>query len=101
MEITEPPPKRGSSGSRQHWVKVVDTLRTEYPGRFGKVGNYSNGVSTQIRKGLYAAFIPQDVTDRSGYMDRHWEVTTRRAGEGRNDVYIKWTGDGCTCRYCV
>jgi len=103
MEIIEPPPKRGNSGSREHWVTTVDTLRTQYPGRFGKVGTYSNGVSTQIRKGMYPAFYPKDVTDKADYMLRHWEVTTRSSeeGRGRNDLYIKYIGDGCTCRYCV
>jgi hypothetical protein len=26
------------------------------------------------------------------YMGQHWEVTTRKNGESRQDVYVRWLG---------
>lgn len=100
MEIVDPP-GRSSREPSEHWQTVVRTLKDDYPGRYAKVGDYSNGVGTQIRKGLYPAFIPAGVTDKADYMERHWVVTTRRSHSDRRDLYIKWVGDDCTCRYCV
>ena len=100
MEIIDPPPCNGGRQPTAHWIEVVKTLKEQYPDRYGKVGNYSNGVGTQIRQGRYPAFIPADVSDKADYMDRHWRVTTRRTSDGRNDLYIKWIGSNCVCRYC-
>lgn len=98
MEIVDPP-GRGLRGPSVRWLTIVDTLKNKHPGEYGLVGQFSNGVATQIRKGIYPAFIPESVPRseplRSDYMTRHWDITTRK-----RDLYIKWVGDGCTCRFC-
>ena len=60
------------------------------------VGNFSPGVATHIRRGLYKAFLGGWVGsegDVTAYMQRHWEITTRKTDVGsRNDIYIRWIG---------
>lgn len=90
MQIGDPPQ---SNRSVKHWVEVVHQLKTEYPGQFGMVGNYSVGVASHIRKGKYPAFVPAHVTDKQTYVKENWQVVTRRTPDGRNDVYVKWIGD--------
>ena len=103
MDITDPPPPKRGRGSTSKWKEITHRLKTEYPGQFALVGSYSNGVATQIRQGKYSAFLPEDVdltNSRTDYMQRHWEITTRRKGQS-SDIYIKWIGEGCTCWYCT
>ena len=91
MEFTEPPLMKHQK-SRKHWTEIVQQLKSN-PGKWALVGNYSPGVATHIRRGKYPAFLegwqgtPEQVLL---YMGRHWEVTTRKTGEGRNDVFIRW-----------
>jgi hypothetical protein len=105
VDITDPPPQKRGRGSTSKWKEIVHTLKTEYPGQFAKVGSYSNGVATQIRQGKYAAFVPENydllelLAERKHYIDTHWEITTRRKGQA-SDIYIKWLGKDCSCRYC-
>lgn len=99
MQIGDPPESKRKPSD--HWVNVVRKLKTEYPGEYGMVGNYSVGVATHIRDGDYPAFLPAaPVDDKRSYVRTHWDVTTRRTPDGRNDVYIKWIGAGCTCGAC-
>lgn len=99
MQIGEPPESKRKPSA--NWIKKVNTLKTEYPGQYGLVGNYSVGVATHIRQGDYPAFLPdKPVEDKARYVQRHWEVTTRRTPDGRNDVYVKWIGAGCECEDC-
>jgi len=59
------------------------------------VGEYSPCVATHIRRGTYKQFLPEDLQGISPevYMSLHWEVTTRKTGDGRkNAVYIRWIG---------
>lgn len=100
MQIGDPPESK-KKGPSKYWAEVADRLKTEYPGEYGMVGNYSIGVATHIRKGEYPAFVKPGVSDRQGYVERHWDVTTRRTPDGRNDVYVKWIGKGCSCRDCL
>jgi len=104
VDITDPPPQKRGRGSTSKWKEIVSTLKTQYPGQFGLVGSYSNGVATQIRQGKYSAFLPEDAdfltSSRIDYMQRHWEITTRRKGQS-SDIYIKWLGSDCTCWYCT
>lgn len=104
MEIEQPPPIKRGRGATSRWKEIVNTLKTEYPGQFAKVGSYSNGVATQIRQGKYSAFLPDDAeflnASRIDYMQRHWEITTRRKGQA-SDIYVKWIGGDCTCWYCT
>lgn len=94
------PPKPAGRPPTTRWIEVAEQLRNN-PDTFGLVGAFSNGVSTQIRKGRYTAFIPAGVEDKEAYMEKHWEVTTRRSSTpARNDLYVRWIGDGCACRFC-
>lgn len=103
MQIGDPPVSNRKPST--NWVKKVETLKNEYPGQYGLVGNYSVGVATHIRQGDYPAFIPDairgaDPEIREQYVRSHWEVTTRRTPNGRNDVYVRWIGSGCECPVC-
>ena len=90
MEFTEPPLMKHQK-SRKHWTEIVQQLK-DNPGKWALVGNYSPGVATHIRRGKYPAFLEtHDTPDKNlAYMTKHWEVTTRKTGEGRNDVFIRW-----------
>jgi len=103
VDITDPPPPKRGRGSTSKWKEITRILKTKYPGQFALVGSYSNGVATQIRQGKYAAFVPDGMeltASRIDYMQRHWEITTRRKGQS-SDIYIKWIGGDCTCGYCT
>jgi hypothetical protein len=91
MEFVTPPKEiRGERSKR--WVEIVDTLRAN-ANEWGLVGNYSPGIATHIRRGNYSAFLPDDLSiDPGVYMDQHWENTTRKNGDGRQDVYVRWLG---------
>ena len=91
MEFVTPPKEiRGERSKR--WVEIVDTLRAN-ANEWGLVGNYSPGIATHIRRGSYPAFLPDDLSmDKQVYMSQHWEVTTRKNGAGRQDVYVRWLG---------
>jgi hypothetical protein len=102
MEIVDPPPITRGRGPTSRWTEIVKTLKTQHPGEYAKVGSYSSGVATQIRNGQYSAFIPDDImlsASRIDYMQRHWDITTRKIGKA-TDIYIKWVGGNCNCRYC-
>jgi hypothetical protein len=90
MEFTEPPLMKHQK-SRKHWTEIVQQLR-DNPGKWALVGNYSPGVATHIRRGKYPAFLETHGTleENLAYMTKHWDVTTRKTGEGRNDVFIRW-----------
>lgn len=94
MEFVTPPPER--RGQRSHkWREIVAALK-EHPQEWALIGNFSPGVATQIRRGKYPAFVegwegsPEQI---QLYMNRHWEVTTRKTDSGkRNDLYLRWLG---------
>ena len=91
MEFITPPPETQGRRS-EHWRDVVRQLN-ENKGEWALVGNYSPGVATHIRRGKYPAFIPDGTDiDKHAYMSMHYEVTTRKNGTDRNDVYIRWVG---------
>jgi hypothetical protein len=103
MQIGNPPESKRKPST--DWVSKVALLQSEYPDQFGMVGNYSVGVATHIRQGDYPAFLPErlrgaEPVEKEQYVKEHWEVTTRRTADGRNDVYVKWIGKGCECREC-
>lgn len=95
MEFIEPPPsKKGAMSDR--WINVVAELKTKKD-QWALVGNYSPGVATHLRRGKYPAFMGDfsnfDPAQAALYMQRHWEITTRKTHNGdRNDVYIRWVG---------
>lgn len=94
MEFTDPPPEQRGNRS-QKWIDIVRELQ-KHPGEWAKVGNYSPGVATNIRRGRYKMFLDGwegDDAQRALYMQRHWEVTTRKTDDGhKNDVFIRWLG---------
>ena len=99
MQIGNPPESKRKPSA--DWIKKVTTLKEQYPGQFGLVGNYSVGVATHIRDGDYPAFLPdKPVEDKAEYVRSHWDVTTRRTPDGRNDVYVRWVGADCKCKVC-
>lgn len=92
MEFVSPPPHQPRQRSEK-WINVVAELKAN-PGEWAKVGNFSPGVATHIRRGKYPAFLDGCDHEQVGvYMESHWEVTTRKTDNGtRNDVYIRWIG---------
>lgn len=96
MERIDPPAEKRGERSAE-WRNRVLILKNN-PGEFYKVGNYSPGVATHIRRGEYRAFLdpdnpPLNPEQAEAYMKRHWQITTRKTDEGgRNDVFIKWLG---------
>lgn len=91
MDFVEPPPPKRRNNSA-HWVDSIDQLK-DNPGKWGRVGNYSIGVSTHIKKGRYPLFYPPGTPDPEAYVRDHWEVTTRSTGDGRVDLYVRWIGE--------
>jgi hypothetical protein len=87
----EPPPPIRSGRRNPHWDNVVAQLK-EHPGEWALVGNYSPGMAAHIRKGTYPAFIPEGTKDAAAYMKKHWAITSRKTGEGRNDLFIRYLG---------
>ena len=88
--VTPPKELRGERSKR--WIEIVATLRANV-GEWGLVGNFSPGIATHIRRGSYPAFLPDDLSvDKQVYMSHHWEITTRKNGESRQDVYVRWLG---------
>lgn len=92
MEFVEPP--KESRGERsQRWRDIVYAL-TDNAGQWAKVGNFSPGVATNIRRAKYSAFYPPGHPAPMDYMDSHWEITTRKTDNGsRNDIYIRYVGN--------
>ncbi len=96
MERMDPPPTAKSERS-EDWRQRVNLLQ-QNPNEYYKVGNYSPGVATHIRRGSYKAFLPAEAAGWSDdtketYMRQHWHVTTRKTDDGtRNDVFVKWLG---------
>lgn len=94
MEKMDPPPSIRAERS-EDWRNRVNLMKSN-PGEYYKVGNYSPGVATHIRRGEYRAFLDQPYDNpeaAEAYMARHWHVTTRKTDDGkRNDVFIKWLG---------
>ena len=96
MERMDPPVEIRGQRS-EDWRNRVLVLKNN-PGEFYKVGNYSPGVATHIRRGEYRAFLdpdnpPLNPEQAEAYMKLHWQITTRKTDDGkRNDVFIRWLG---------
>ena len=82
------PKRRGPRTSK--WPNIVTELHEIAP-EWGFIGEFSPGVATQIKNGLYPAFIPTGFTgDRKKYMDDHYEVTiTTITGTRRCELFIR------------
>ncbi len=94
MEFVDPPVYERKARS-DHWLHVVAELKG-HKGEWAKVGNYSPGVATNIRRGKYPAFLggwEGDTDQLMLFMGRHWEVRTSKTNGGnKNDVYVRWLG---------
>lgn len=93
LEFTTPPPEKKGQRS-QYWIDVVRELKAN-PNEWAKVGNYSPGVATHIRRGKYPAFVEGNLSEDqlAIYMRQNWQVTTRKTDDGkRNDIWIRWIG---------
>jgi hypothetical protein len=102
MIFSEPPEVTRKRPPTLKWTAIAESLK-ENPGKYGLVGNFSLGVGSHIRKGKYASLVPLEIRDadeRADYMERHWNVTTRRSGIDRADIYIVWIGEDCGCESC-
>lgn len=102
MIFSELPPVVRKRPPTPKWSEIVDQLKKN-PSQYGLVGNFSLGVGSHIRRGKYASLVPADVRDpddRVEYMEKHWDIVTRRNGIDRADVYIKWIGVDCGCESC-
>ena len=96
MQFLDAPPKSKfvHKPLSEHWIKVVAELK-ENKNAWAMVGNYALGVATRIKQGKYRSFLPADLGEGYSperYMAMHYEVTTRRTGQGRTDVWIRWVG---------
>ena len=91
MEFVDPPAQQARQRS-ERWNNIVTELKAS-PMQWAKVGNFSPGVATHIRRGKYPAFLDGCDTTPEVWMQQHWEITTRKTDNGnRNDVYIRWIG---------
>ena len=93
-----PPPTMRKRKSDK-WDKIVQQIKeltdNQESEGWAYVGDYSPGVATHIRRGTYKQFLPDDLQGITPevYMALHWEITTRKTGEGRtNSLYIRWIG---------
>ena len=92
MEFATPPPERKGQRS-ERWRDIVKELK-DNKGQWAKVGDFSPGVATHIRRGKFPAFLDDSENiNPDVFMQQHWEVTTRKIEGGkRNDIYIRWLG---------
>jgi len=75
----------------ENWIKTAQELRDNI-GKWANVGNYSLGVSTRIKRGEYKAFLPNidmNQVQAERYMSMHYEITTRKTGPGRVDIWMR------------
>lgn len=88
--VARAPRSRRRGARSQRWINVVTWLNDNAK-TWGYVGEFSPGISTQIRKGQYPAFLPPDFNgDRKAYMEKHYEVTVEMVkGTRRCDLYIR------------
>lgn len=93
------PPATVRARKSSKWIDIVEQVKqltdNEETEGWAYVGEYSPGVATHIRRGKYKQFLPDDLQGISPevYMSLHWEVTTRKTGDGwKNAVYIRWIG---------
>lgn len=91
MEFTDLPPSKKHAGS-QKWRDAVAAAK-QRPNDWLMVGNYSPGVASQIRAGMYPAFYPQGTDNARTYIRVYWQITTRTTTDRRCDVYIRWLGE--------
>jgi hypothetical protein len=94
MEFLDAPPPTRKHSISGKWVEIVAAAK-QHPGKWAAVGNYSPGVASQIRAGMYPAFIPEGLheSERRAHMKAYWEVTTRsEKGSRRCEVFLRWLG---------
>lgn len=80
IQKSDPPPSK-KFASEVPWDEIVRVIDAE-PGTWFLIGEFSPGVPTHIRSGRYKAFLKDySGSDPRGYMERTYEVTTRKSGD--------------------
>lgn len=96
MEFVDPPLSSRERKSEE-WKSRVEQMKAN-PLKWALIGEFSPGVSTQIKNGDYKAFLPEELRDaeqerKQAYMRSSWQIrTTRSNKEKRMSLYIKWIG---------
>lgn len=94
VEFIDPPEDKRKKRSAE-WKRIVQELRSN-PGEWGKVGNFSPGVATAIRRGKYRAFLDgiNETEDPEDYIKRCWKIRSAKTDDGsRNDIFVCWIGN--------
>ncbi len=75
------PPVTGKK-SNVFWRETAAFLR-DNPSEWYVIGEWSAGVASQIRRGAYTAFIPEDISKekRAEYMKYSWEFHSQMTGD--------------------
>lgn len=93
MEFIDPPEDKRQQRTAE-WQRIVTELKA-HPSEWAKVGNFSPGVATAIRRGKYRAFTADapEYEDPEAYMTRNWQIRSSKTSDGtRNDIFIRWIG---------
>ena len=90
VEFIEPP-LTAVQRSRNHWAYVAAELQAK-PNEWAKVGTFSPGVATGIRRGKNPAFLDgAGSIDPQAWMNLHWRVRTSKSeNRTKDDVFMKW-----------
>lgn len=94
MEFDDSPPLGFRQQRAAFWRNAVKELQA-MPGQWGKVGEYSPGIATQLRKGKYSYFLdgkPESMEPET-WMRSRWDIHAKKLpGQRRDEVWIRWNG---------
>ena len=95
MLTKKDPPPTHQRRSGTDWEGAVAHMR-KHPGVWYEFGEWSPGMASHIRRGVYKQFLPADFEgDPRVYMRQHWEVASRgteRAPRRIVDLFIRFLG---------
>lgn len=93
VEFGEPPVSRRDQ-KRQRWQAAANELRNR-PMQWGKVGIYSPGIATALRKGYYKQFLdgkPEEILPDQ-WMRQMWEIHAVKVADHKKDeIWMRWLG---------
>lgn len=102
MELTPAPPKPKKGPGETNWQAVVDFAKAN-PGQWVKVGPYSGGMMSAIKRGLIAPFfrdnpnVQRDTVDASEWIAKNWDITSRTVSRTETtrqvDLYLRYKGE--------
>ena len=92
IQKAELPPSARNHG-KVNWEEAVRLMR-QAPREWHLIGDFSPGVATHIRNGLYKAFLYAETADPAAFMRKHWEIAARVKvrGQKRVNLYGRWLG---------